>query len=55
MCPDSSLTLYNSNHPLPQPEAALKQCPAAFRPLVQRDLNAAWAAIATVTVEDDPP
>jgi hypothetical protein len=30
----------------------LDQCPAAFRPLVQRDLNAAWAEIATATVDD---
>jgi hypothetical protein len=30
----------------------LDQCPAQFRPLVQRDLNAAWAEIATATVDD---
>jgi hypothetical protein len=33
-------------------ETALAQCPAAFRPLVQLDLNAAWAAIGTATVDD---
>jgi hypothetical protein len=30
----------------------LDQCPAAFRPLVQRDLHTAWAEIATATVDD---
>ncbi len=30
----------------------MDQCPAAFQPLVQHDLNAAWAAIGVVTVDD---
>jgi hypothetical protein len=46
MCPETFLTLFNAS------DAALDQCPAAFRPLVQRDLNAAWAATATATVDD---
>ena len=28
-------------------------CPAAFRPLAERDLNAVWAAIGLATVDDD--
>jgi hypothetical protein len=48
----------NISHPFqhvvpPAPETALAQCPAAFRPLVERDLDAAWAAIGTATVDDD--
>ena len=31
----------------------MAQCLAIFRPLVQRDLNAAWAAIGTATVDDE--
>jgi hypothetical protein len=30
----------------------LEQCPTTVRPLVQRDINAAWASIATATVDD---
>ena len=30
----------------------MAHCPAAFRPLVERDLDAAWTAIRTATVDD---
>jgi hypothetical protein len=40
--------------PLPTTaETALAQCPAEFRPLVQRDFNAAWTTIGTATVDGE--
>jgi hypothetical protein len=52
ICPNEFLTLFNSKYVLPQEQPCLDQCPAAFQPLVQRDLHTAWAEIATATVDD---
>jgi hypothetical protein len=49
MCPQMFLSKFNSLYPLPQKQATLAQYSAAFRPVVQHDLNTVWVAIQTAT------
>jgi hypothetical protein len=50
MCPPEFLTLFDNKSPLPQKRLWTNVQPP-FRPLVERDINASWAAIAIATVD----